>query len=962
LFIGKRSYLGFLLYLILSVAATLPIQAQQPAYFLLGEDQFRGLQVYDAIQDSLQNYLFSTNEGIYYFDYYRFEKIGCPDSKSSAFFNFVADSRGTVYCCNINHQVFKIQNRQCSLLYELKPDEVGIDLSLAIGPQQELLAAARKVIALDSEGNVLDVRTHRSNYFGFPFSSKLGEVWYHIPHTDSLLVFGAAGFQLRQLKFESQSMIPVGSLALFRIDSMVYGCDRESKALFLLDESTMVLHPKASNPAFERSKSIRFYPVGDETWIAGTLPGASRLHNAIGATAIDLFFEDYFISDIFQDHEGNLLLSTFDQGILVVPDLSIPDVIHRFRDDPVTALYAEQAQKDLYLGSSKGQLLHYHEGKFTTLSTKGMRAIESIHSSPDFPYLIYDDGVIHFLDKRSGKTSQILEAVLKDAVIFPPATAYLGTNVGLYECTWAANGKATFAKLPGMDFRIHLLEQDGPAKSIVASTSIGMFRIDSLGNRKKIMDAGQDIFPTAMVAAAGTVYAATSAQGILLIRGNEVVDRIRPEGANLQILRKLLLLDHTLLAKSSHAIYQFGMQGQLIRNISKVYGFPETRVYDFALMDSLIWVSHARGVQAVNLRQSQSQAAPPILQLSEVLVNGKATLPTAAGRFPSDPTKLQFYLASPTLRHKENLRLHYRLLGYDTVWTIKANDGNPIVYNALASGDYTLEAKAENDGQWSPVVRYAFTIATPFYAQWWFILLSFASLVVILALVFVWRLNVQRKKAQQINELNASKLTAIQSQMNPHFIFNALNSIQDLVLKGDVENSYSYITTFSNLVRSTLDYSEKEFIDFEQEVKLLQLYLTLEQLRFKKSLDFSIDQAGIDDIQLPPLLIQPFVENALVHGLLHKEGPKILKIRFVLDDVLTCVIEDNGIGRQKAKAIRERQRVDHESFSGKAIRKRFDILSEILTGQFGYEYEDLIQDGQPVGTRVTLRIPVKRRF
>ncbi len=229
-------------------------------------------------------------------------------------------------------------------------------------------------------------------------------------------------------------------------------------------------------------------------------------------------------------------------------------------------------------------------------------------------------------------------------------------------------------------------------------------------------------------------------------------------------------------------------------------------------------------------------------------------------------------------------------------------------------------------------------------------------------LVYRWRLTIQTKKAQQINELHASKLTAIQSQMNPHFIFNSLNSIQDLILKGDVEHSYSYITTFSNLVRRTLSYSEKDFIDFDQELKLLELYLSLEKLRFKKELDFEININNIEDIMLPPLLIQPFIENSLLHGLLHKEGQKKLNISFELKDTLICTIEDNGVGREKSKTIKLRQRSEHESFSGKAIHTRFDILSKVFGGNFGYVYEDLYENNEATGTRVILSIPIKHKF
>lgn len=186
--------------------------------------------------------------------------------------------------------------------------------------------------------------------------------------------------------------------------------------------------------------------------------------------------------------------------------------------------------------------------------------------------------------------------------------------------------------------------------------------------------------------------------------------------------------------------------------------------------------------------------------------------------------------------------------------------------------------------------------------------------IVIVSLIYRWQLQVQKRKSRLANELNSSKLTAIRSQMNPHFVFNALNSIQDLVLKGDIENSYTYITTFSNLVRKTLNYSDKDFIGIEQEIDLLKVYLSLEKLRFKNTLTYEINIENVEEVMLPPMLIQPFIENALLHGLLHKKGERRIVINFHLSDTLLCEIIDNGIGRKKSMEIKQRQNNKHDLF------------------------------------------------
>ena len=133
-------------------------------------------------------------------------------------------------------------------------------------------------------------------------------------------------------------------------------------------------------------------------------------------------------------------------------------------------------------------------------------------------------------------------------------------------------------------------------------------------------------------------------------------------------------------------------------------------------------------------------------------------------------------------------------------------------------------------------------------------------------------------------------------------------------------------------------------------------------MRFKEELDYTIHTNDIEDIKIPPMMIQPFIENALVHGLLHKAGKKQLTINFSLNEVLICEIIDNGIGREKALEIKKRQGDHHESFAVNAIKRRFQILTSRYGGQLGFSMEDIVAENEVVGTKVTLRIPVQLKY
>ncbi len=212
------------------------------------------------------------------------------------------------------------------------------------------------------------------------------------------------------------------------------------------------------------------------------------------------------------------------------------------------------------------------------------------------------------------------------------------------------------------------------------------------------------------------------------------------------------------------------------------------------------------------------------------------------------------------------------------------------------------------------------------------------------------------------NELAFLQLKSLRSQMNPHFIFNSLNSIQDLILQQNTDASYDYIVLFARLVRNTLNYSNKDFIAIDKELEFLEVYLQLEKLRFEDDFAYTIQHTHTEGISVPSLLVQPFIENALLHGLLHKSGKKELIIDFTFTTHLTCTITDNGIGRREAKKIQERQGGHHQSFALEAIQQRLEILKEQYGAAVGYQICDLYDQDFATGTKVEIIMPYQKDY
>ena len=215
------------------------------------------------------------------------------------------------------------------------------------------------------------------------------------------------------------------------------------------------------------------------------------------------------------------------------------------------------------------------------------------------------------------------------------------------------------------------------------------------------------------------------------------------------------------------------------------------------------------------------------------------------------------------------------------------------------------------------------------------------------------------KQQQAELERADSELKAIKAQMNPHFIFNALNSIQEMFFIGDKRLANEHLGKFSQLTRQILKASGRQFVTLAEEIDMLQKYLELEGLRFESDFTFAVtvnDEVDADYIQLPPMLIQPYVENAIRHGLLHKQGEKNVQVNFVFDEpnrLLQCTITDNGIGRAASAEINKGRKQLHESFSTSANARRLDLLNQHRDEKIGVQYDDLDN-----GTKVTILIPV----
>lgn len=310
-----------------------------------------------------------------------------------------------------------------------------------------------------------------------------------------------------------------------------------------------------------------------------------------------------------------------------------------------------------------------------------------------------------------------------------------------------------------------------------------------------------------------------------------------------------------------------------------------------------------------------------------------------------------------------SIQYAYRVTGESSLSQWK-NTGSEIHLVGLSRGDHELHIRGERDGQFSSnVLQYDIFIKTPFYLTWWFV-----SIFIILALVmFNAFLSLESKLLEERRDRNleVSNLEgkAYRAQMNPHFIFNALNGMQSAMVLGGEKEFNAYISSFSKLIRNTIDMSSEDKITVTDELKYIRNYVKLQDHRLDEKiiLEINVDpKIAQDAVYLPCMMLQPIVENSIVHGIIPKQDTGEIKIKLDLDnEMLRIIVTDNGIGR-KAAAKQKEGYAKYKSHATQIMRDRINIFNYYNERKLAFEMKDLFDDdGNASGTKVILYVPLK---
>ncbi|WP_207427502.1 sensor histidine kinase [Pedobacter sp. SYSU D00535] len=462
----------------------------------------------------------------------------------------------------------------------------------------------------------------------------------------------------------------------------------------------------------------------------------------------------------------------------------------------------------------------------------------------------------------------------------------------------------------------------------------------------------------------GSIICATHGFGVYVLQNNLLKEVINTtHGLVSNICKKIVLDKSTAWVVTGKGISKIDFQnGRTVTSFSTEHGLVSSEVNDLFVKDDTIYAATNNGLSVFNYRNQLEKQAPPELYLNSLKANNEIVQPSSEAIIPHSANNITLNYIGLDYAHPNAVTYSYRL-NPDLEWKETAN--TTLELAALEPGAYKLQLRARSmNSDWSNPITVKFAINPPFWKKWWFRTLILFALAY--CLFYLISRHYRNKRLKEREELQARtrivslEQQALQAMMNPHFVFNVMNSIQYFINTKDNAMANQVLTGFARLIRKNLENCNKSYITIEEEVSYLTLYLSLEKLRFGDRMQYSIEvDTALDrnEVYIPSMLLQPFVENAIWHGLMPKdsEGNIWIKIKKVSDAVLHIEIIDDGIGIENS--VRQYS-TEHVSRGMELTNERIKLLSKFSERPITIT----VLPVHPEGTHIHITIPIQDRL
>ncbi|MCB0637126.1 MAG: histidine kinase [Lewinella sp.] len=712
---------------------------------------------------------------------------------------------------------------------------------------------------------------------------------------------------------------------------------------------------------------------------------ASKADFLAGRFAYRLF-EGYTIAHVKEDALGAIWIATAEQGVFYLPR---PEVSAFFGGAESGNFFPKmvslQSPDQGYIGISTGELYPFAQGHLLPVIPVDKASIKllGMWASPTHDALFLGGTGLRVFTNGQWSTVRKEEDAHQSAYVsgglfadnpFEDDAFWTSTSYQIVLVKFSAEAGWEFVRslVPEQGNKVFSILHKAPDLVVVGTTE-GLFNCVLSTGKCHPFQGDSTLLRDRINALAqlsnGQLLVGTLRNGLLLWEHNSLRQLVESDYAISSVYvdpddriwvgtkQGLFVLDHALEPEITRQ-----------RRISIADGLPSNEILHLTGMADRIWITTRRGVVSLPT-DFTGLDFPDAPLLREARVDNELVSVSQLSTLTHRNSSLQLVVQYLDYRLRGQIRYRYRL-SPSASW--EPLEGNTLVFSRPAPNDYRIEIQAARaNGGWSPSLVVPLTIAPPFWQQLWFFGLMALVLVLLMLSVVRWRthwlLRQQRRTSLEL-EVNTLKQQAYRAQMNPHFVFNCLNAIQGFILgnQDDQEKAIFYLSRFSMLMRQALEASQVSTISLAEDIDLLRHYLDLERMRFNEQFAYTITiepDVPLDRLLIPPMLIQPYVENAVLHGLADRTRPGHIRLHYYrTDHQLGITISDDGIGISRGK----QQRTQRQSVGGEPRRrsvgllltqKRLELLNRAGTESVRI-HEPTDEEGNVLGTEVRVIVPL----
>lgn len=673
-----------------------------------------------------------------------------------------------------------------------------------------------------------------------------------------------------------------------------------------------------------------------------------------------MFLEEYIINDLLKDRDGNIWFNTKNNGIFFASDKAFKNYVRLPIKNNTAYLTAITANKtSVFMGQNTSRGSIYHSGKIAglILDKKNNNDCRALFANEKVA-IFCQSGEAYRLDLSDHHIETIPGSLaVKSIIPYNSGSVLICTSWALHEYDLMTRKASIF--MDGKTYTALMYDKD----SLFVGSFKDLYKVDIKTKQKTLFLKGY-YFNDLKKLSHHVYVGATKRGGILLFNNSGVLKKIteRDGLASGQIKKIEVENEHIIWASTSLGLSRISLKGDTIsvNNFTRTDGLPSDRVSGCVIKKDTIYVATSKGlgIFAINELLKQEKSINKNVIINSVSYGGKEVFePREAFTATYPDNTVIFNLSFLDYVSQGKISYRYKTEGLNENWQI--SQSSKIILNTLPPGNYTFKVYGlgHNGRQSDRFTAFSFEIKPLFWQSRWFYTLIVLTLAGGLILLITYLIKRRRDKKlrtlvyeKKIAEL---ELQAIKAQINPHFIYNCLNSIQFLLYKKEYGETENYLDRFSQMIRKTLLYSEKTFMPIHEEIDYLTLYLDMEKLRLKGSFRYELYVAGNvnKDWNIPSLLIQPFVENAIKHGisqLRDREG--VIDIRFECHGQRLCIlIRDNGPGMGKGSLLSKRT----DAFGIKLSRKRIEAFRQLFDAHITIEISGQSENGT-CGTEIKL--------